>query len=81
MTARNSTPQGSARTGHIDRRSLLLGLGAAVAAAGVVPLGSDVLSTAARAGQPAAADAANASQQSGYHLTDHVRAYYRSARM
>lgn len=75
MTARNSTPQPAAQ---IDRRSLLLGLGAAVAVAGVIPIGSDVLSTAVRAGRPAAA---NASEQSGYHLTDHVRAYYRSARM
>lgn len=78
MTARNSTPQPAAGTAAIDRRSLLLGLGAAVAAAGAVPIGSDVLSTAARAGQPAPA---NASQPSGYRLTDHVRAYYRSARM
>ena len=82
MNASKALPQRAGQTLQIKRRSLLLGLGAAAAAVGAAPIGSDVLLKAARAGQPAAADmAANASQESGYRLTDHVRAYYRSARM
>lgn len=81
MTSRNSTPQGGAPTARVDRRSLLLGLGVVAAAAGAVSTGSGVVSTAARAAQPAETGAAAANGQSGYRLSDHVRAYYRSARM
>lgn len=73
---RSATAQ---RCGAASRRSVLRGFGgAAAAAAGAGWIGADVLAQPADGATPAAAPGAAA--DSGYRLTAHIRAYYRTTR-
>ena len=80
MTAKQTTLDEMGPANRIKRRSLLQGMGGVAAAV----LGAGV--AAADTVQPAltktvAAPPADATQQAGYRLTEHIRAYYRTTRL
>ncbi|MBW4049301.1 MAG: hypothetical protein HIU89_15670 [Proteobacteria bacterium] len=65
----------------IKRRSMLLGVGGVAAAALGAALGrADAMSQAAQH-QQAADTVAEPRQETGYRLTEHIRAYYRTTRI
>lgn len=70
-----SLPTRSTKSG---RRSVLIGLGGAGAAAALVSL---VPASASRAGGDAAAETRSPSASGGYRLSEHVKRYYRSAKV
>jgi hypothetical protein len=78
MTATQPTLEGAR---SIKRRSVLQGIGGVAAAA----LGAAVTRADAVAAEiqtdASAAPIANEVQPSGYRLTEHIRAYYRTARL
>jgi|GEM_PF-700252 hypothetical protein len=78
MTAKRPSPQDG---NPIKRRSLLQGMGGVAAAV----LGASVAraDAAAQTAQPkaTAAPETDGVKPSGYHLTEHIRAYYRTTRL
>ncbi|MBN2691426.1 MAG: hypothetical protein JXR43_06160 [Burkholderiaceae bacterium] len=84
MTAKRTAsvaPDGLIHPAPIKRRSLLHGMGGvAVAAIGAAVVGADAVAQPAAVKQAPQA-LADASQASGYRLTDHIRAYYQTTRL
>ena len=80
MDPARTTPDALIAETPIQRRSLLQGAaGIAVATFGAVIVGSDAVAQPASAKQAAGALSGDR-REAGYRLSDHMRAYYRTAR-
>lgn len=78
MTATQPTPEGAR---SIKRRSLLQGIGGVAAAAlGAAVTRADAVASEVQT-DASSTPIAEKTQLSGYRLTEHIRAYYRTARL
>lgn len=69
----------------VSRRGVLVGLGGASLVAGIAVLGADHVARAAHASPETMARcgpiSASTAEVTGYHVTEHIRQYYRTARL